>query len=149
MWGYCWTCGGKALSEALVCLYCWIMCGSRINVSVWHLANEGEGEAADPAGRQPGRKGPYPHIRAEALGQHSGPQIPRLFPSHGQISGEPWEEPGGQLWGKHSNIHSPLSETAWFTDFTHVFWLNQRWNVWHPVKISDQNFAPLCRIIKT
>lgn len=64
---------------------------------VLFAANQGEGEAADPVGGQPGGERPCPRVGAEALGQHSGSQIPRLLPTHGQIPGEPRKEPGSQL----------------------------------------------------
>lgn len=64
---------------------------------VLHTANQGEGEAADPVGGQPGGERPRPRVGAEALGQHGGPQIPRLLPTHGQIPGEPRKKPGSQL----------------------------------------------------
>lgn len=60
-------------------------------------ANQGEGEAAHPAGGQLGGERPHPHLGAEALGQHGGPQVPGLLASHGQVPGEPREEPGSQL----------------------------------------------------
>lgn len=60
-------------------------------------ANQGEGEAADSAGGQPGGKRPLTCVRAEALGEHSGPPLPGLLPAYGQIPGEPGKESGSQL----------------------------------------------------
>lgn len=77
-------------AERYITCVCVCVCGLA-------AANQGEGEAADPAGGQPGGERPRPRVGAEALGQHGGPQVPRLLTAHGQIQGEPGEEPGGQL----------------------------------------------------